>query len=161
MARTRIASPDLPARIDALAEEAGGVGAFIVAVRPLLAVAEGDVAAALFAEATRRFAALDAACAVAFQRFPAVGRSAFHGGHPDARAFQAYATISHLRTAGAYTPAELEAAASGADTWLAREALRLIAILTAVRMLLQDLEAGALPPAQYQERVRDVVAAFA
>jgi hypothetical protein len=100
----------------------------------------------------------------AFARYPELHSTGVHGGDIDPRAMQLLATLTYVQKAGFYSASELLALAErgGAErAWVAREALRLRALVVALRQLVAALDDGTVSHSGYASAVEALARRFA
>ena len=97
----------------------------------------------------------------AWVRFPGIRPAGAHGGEPDPRAIQLFATLTYVERAGFYLPEELSERYAAGDVpgaWVAKEALRVRVLLVLLERLAAGLDDGSVPAMAYADAVLDVAA---
>ena len=115
----------------------------------------GDPPAALHL-AKEAWAAFQTETRRAWVRFPGIRPAGAHGGEPDSRAIQLFATLTYVERAGFYLPEELSERFAAGDVpgaWVAKEALRVRVLLVLLERLAAGLDDGAVASMAYADGV--------
>lgn len=110
--------------------------------------------------AAERFAAFEATARDAYRRYPVVAGSSFHGGRPDLRPAMHFQSVSLLRNAGAYLPADLDRMTASGEVspeWADGEAARLVVLLALAGIAVDAMAGGHLAAAAYRETMIGLV----
>jgi hypothetical protein len=149
-------------------EHARAAGVTLESAAAFLGDPECVAAAAAGPDAARSaagsaFAAIEFVVRGAYSRFPAVSGAGFHSGGADPRSQALYSTLTYVRRAGLYTPADLEqmeAAGKVTAAWAAAEYLRLALFVAALEVLVARLDSSAIAPGDYAGAVEELARRF-
>jgi hypothetical protein len=114
---------------------------------------------ALLAGASAAAADVTREQALAWQRYPEFRSSGAHGNEPDPRAIQHFATITYVEKSGAYLPDELITRwrrGDLPDSYVSREAIRVVVLMVAVRAAMDAMASGGLAPGDYAAAVETI-----